>query len=533
MERRIVLLSGAVSSGKSTLAQRLGKDFHCEIIKTNELIREYHRGVTNERRALQEAGKALDVQTRGKWVRSALEKRLSTLPENVTIVIDSVRIKKQIDAIRQGWGSQVLHIHLDAPIPILEKRYAKRPKSIIKELSSYKAVGNDATEKEARTLGEKADVCIDTYRCTEHDVVVRAATYIGLYERGHSKLVDVIIGGQYGSEGKGNIASFLAKEYDLLVRVGGPNAGHKVYAEPEPIGYHHLPSGTEHSEADLVIGPGAVINHINLLGEIAAHKVTANRLSIDPNAIVITKGDIANEKRLQKEIGSTGQGVGAATARRVLRFASNKFAKDIADLRPFIRPTGEVLEQAFCDQKKVMLEGTQGTGLSLYHGFYPYVTSRDTTVSGCLAEAGIAPSRVRKIVMVCRTYPIRVQSPKDGTSGQMSQEIDLKEIHKRSGISITELEKIERTTTTKRKRRIAEFDWTLLRRAAFLNGPTDIALTFADYIDTDNKKARRFSQLTPDTIFFVEEIERVARASVSLISTRFHFRNIIDRRNWK
>src|SRR5207244_4641308 len=140
-------------------------------------------------------------------------------------------------------------------------------------------------------------------------------------------------------------------------------------------------------------------------------------------------------------------------------------------------------------------------------------------------EAGIAPSRVRKIIMVCRTYPIRVESPVDGDSGPMSNEIDLNVIAKRSRIPINELKKTERTSTTNKKRRIGEFDWELLRKAASLNGPTDVALTFVDYVDKKNKEARRFEQLTPDTIQFVEEIERVAGAPVSLIATRFHFRS--------
>jgi adenylosuccinate synthase len=136
--------------------------------------------------------------------------------------------------------------------------------------------------------------------------------------------------------------------------------------------------------------------------------------------------------------------------------------------------------------------------------------------------------------MVCRAYPIRVQSP-DGQgliSGPMSQEIQLEEISRRSGIPLDELTKIEVTSTTKRKRRIAEFDWALLRKAASLNAPTDIALTFADYLSVENRGARRFEQLSPDTIRFIQEIERVAAAPVSLISTRFHFRSIIDRRSW-
>ncbi len=211
-----------------------------------------------------------------------------------------------------------------------------------------------------------------------------------------------------------------------------------------------------------------------------------------------------------------------------------KLARDVPDLRPFIKETREVLEEAFRNRRRVLLEGTQGTGLSIYHGHYPHVTSRDTTVAGCLAEAGISPSRVRKVIMVCRAYPIRVQSPEgEGkTSGYMSQEITLDEIARRSDLPLDELQKIEITSTTKRKRRIAEFDWVLLRKAASLNAPTDIALTFADYISIANRRARRFEQLTAETIRFIQEIERVASAPVSLISTRFHSRSIIDRRSW-
>jgi len=114
----------------------------------------------------------------------------------------------------------------------------------------------------------------------------------------------------------------------------------------------------------------------------------------------------------------------------------------------------------------------------------------------------------------------------------MSNEIDLKEISKRSGIELKELEKIEITSTTHRKRRIAEFDWVLLRKSALLNGPTDIALTFTDYIDKKNREAKRFEQLTRETIDAIEEIERVTHARVSLIATGFNDRSVIDRRSW-
>jgi adenylosuccinate synthase len=230
-------------------------------------------------------------------------------------------------------------------------------------------------------------------------------------------------------------------------------------------------------------------------------------------------------------VGSTGQGVGAATSRKILRTAADpavQLAKDTPLLATFIKPTLEVLETAFSVGARIFLEGTQGTGLSLHHGTYPYVTSRETSSSGCLAEAGIAPGRLRKTVMAIRTYPIRV----GGNSGPMQNEQSWQTISERSGIPLEELLKAERTTTTNRERRVAEFDWALLRKAASLNGPTDIALTFADYITIKNRRARRFEQLTEPTLRFIEEIERVASAPVSMITTRFDARSIIDRRAW-
>jgi adenylosuccinate synthase len=114
----------------------------------------------------------------------------------------------------------------------------------------------------------------------------------------------------------------------------------------------------------------------------------------------------------------------------------------------------------------------------------------------------------------------------------MSREISWAEVARRSGLKARALQRAERTSTTHRRRRVSEFDWGLLHRAATLNGPTDIALTFSDYIDASNRDARRFEQLSERTVRFIDEIEAVTSAPVSLISTRFHARSIIDRRSW-
>ena len=135
--------------------------------------------------------------------------------------------------------------------------------------------------------------------------------------------------------------------------------------------------------------------------------------------------------------------------------------------------------------------------------------------------------------MVCRTYPIRVQDPKGKSSGPISSEITWEEVAKRSGINSRELKKTERTSTTNRQRKVGEFDWDLIKKASLLNGPTDIALTFTDYISASNKTAIRFKQLTTKTLEMIEEIERVTGARVSIITTGFSKRSVIDRRRWQ
>lgn len=443
MPRQIVLLTGRIAAGKTTLCDHLRQFDSVSVLKTKEIIRtsalkKLGHAIEAERGAMQDFGDRLDRETKGQWVRDELRRLLGKLGANepsATVVVDSVRILEQIKAIRESYGYTVLHIHLHASEKELARRYAKRH-SELKEFKSYAELTKNDTEARVAELEKAADVVIDTELCRPTDVLVRAATHIGLYTREYGRTVDVIVGGQYGSEGKGHIASYLAREYDVLVRVGGPNAGHKVFMSPTPYIHHQLPSGTlRNTSARLVIAPGAVLNVDLLLKEMSECKVEVDRLFIDPQAMVITGQDIVREGGLVERIGSTGQGVGMATARRITdRGKKTKLVGDVKELRKYVRETWEILEQAYKAGARILVEGTQGTGLSLYHGQYPFVTSRDTTVSGCLSEAGISPRRVRKAIIVCRTYPIRVQDPDGGTSGEMSQEISWTTISKRSGI---------------------------------------------------------------------------------------------------
>jgi adenylosuccinate synthase len=504
-----------------------------KIIKTRELIESSLGELPLAGRiSLQQQGEKLDRVTNGQWVVDELAKVVRTHEKGVAYIIDSVRIPEQVNTIRLAFPP-VTHVHLTANDDELRRRYNERARRE-NDPVPYDVAKENITEKSVGRLEEIADIVIDTGRCTEEDVFVRATSRMSLYKH-DSGFVDVLVGGQFGSEGKGQIVNYLAREYDVVVRVGGPNAGHTV---PEAGGtsyiYHLIPSGARTHDADYVLGPGMVILVKKLLEEIADCKLDYHHLSIDPRVMTISPEDIKAEEGLFQRIGSTKQGVGAATARRITDRGKDSvvMAGKVPELLPYIRPTYEVVFDALSANKRILIEGTQGTGLSLYHGQYPYVTSRDTTVSGCLSEVGIAPNRVRRVIMVCRTYPIRVESPPGGTSGSLSREIDWGIVSQRSGIPRKQLEESEHTSTTHRKRRVGEFDWKLLRQAAFLNGPTDIALTFTDYLSDKNASAIRFEQLQNSTIEFIEEVERVAGAPVSLIATGKGDRHVIDRRAW-
>jgi adenylosuccinate synthase len=466
---RIVVLSGPVSAGKSNLANLLRERYDASIVRTRDFIKERFPKVKEERRALQLAGERLDRADKGAWVREGLHRAIEASQAGATpqglFVLDSVRIPGQIEAVRQAFGSAVHHVHLYAAPEELERRYLQRG-GRTQELAEYREVQKNKTERGIVELAKIADLVVATDRCSAPEVLVRATALLGLYTRNTTPLVDVLVGGQYGSEGKGNIVGYIAPEYDLLVRVGGPNAGHQVYREPEPEVYHHLPSGTGRApHAQLLLGAGAVLYPESLRAEITRHNVTAERLSIDPQAMIIEDADREHEREMLAKISSTAQGVGAASARKIMGRGDMsdpvvRLAKDVPELSPYIRDTQEILERAFVQGAHVLLEGTQGTTLSIHHGNYPHVTSRDTTVAGCLADAGIAVTRVRRVLMVCRTFPIRVADPEidGGTSGHMASPIAYEQLSQWSGIPLEELLQREKTTTTHRQRRFGSFD---------------------------------------------------------------------------
>jgi adenylosuccinate synthase len=339
--------------------------------------------------------------------------------------------------------------------------------------------------------------------------------------------VTIVIGGQYGGEGKGKIVAHLAKRDnpDFVVRCGGPNSGHTVHLKDQIFRLRLLPAGFVNPRSRLLLAAGSIINLKILLSEIEITGIDAHRVGIDRNAAIITDEDGKRESKLglRDRIGSTLSGTGIGVAKRALRDGTIKLASDIPEASPFITDVSAEVNCGIDKGQLCIVEGTQGFGLSLYHTLcYPYATSRDTTASAFLSEVGISPMKVDSIIMAVRTFPIRVE----GKSGPLKNEITWEELKRRSGYPYPI---IEYTTVTGRTRRIAAFDMELVRRATIVNRPTELALHGADYLDYSNKGLTEFNTLSDKAQLFIEWLERELCVPVTFVGTGPADEELIDR----
>lgn len=315
--------------------------------------------------------------------------------------------------------------------------------------------------------------------------------------------VSIVVGGQYGSEGKGKVAHALAKEMcaSVVVRIGGPNSGHTVISPSgSAIIFKHLPTAAILPDVICVLAAGSYINPCILLEEIKIAGLSENRLIIDPNAAIITNVELAEEhgSNLREKIGSTLSGTGAVVLKRIQRGGNLKLAKDDKRLAPYIQPAIPFMRARLNNRERVIIEGTQGFGLSLLHSQnYPFTTSRDTTAAGFLSEAGLGPLDVDDVVLVLRAFPIRVP----GNSGPLSNEIDWNVVTKESGKGSS---LIERTSVTRTVRRVARFEPEIVRQAIAANNPSRIVMNHVDYVDANCAVS---NSLTKQAAKFVQEIE--------------------------
>lgn len=325
--------------------------------------------------------------------------------------------------------------------------------------------------------------------------------------------ISIVVGGQYGSEGKGKVAHHVARSSGAraAVRVGGPNSGHTVYSDNgEKYIFQHLPTAAILPDVTCVMATGSYLDVSRLLHEIALAKLPAARLKIDPHAVVITEQDCVEEHLvgLRAGIGSTLTGTGAAVMNRISRTRPVLFAKDDPRLRPYIEDAKDLLTRLLDAGDRVVIEGTQGYGLSVLHTpHYPYATSRDTTAAGFLSEVGLSPLDVDDVVLVIRSFPIRVP----GNSGPLPRETSWEQLTAECGAD--ELV-VEMTSVTKSVRRVARFDGAIVRSAINANRPTRLVLNHLDYI---GRRGAHRQELNAERMGFLAEVERSIGRAVDFV----------------
>jgi adenylosuccinate synthase len=360
----------------------------------------------------------------------------------------------------------------------------------------------------------------------------------------------VLVGAQWGDEGKGKATDLLGGRVDYVVRYqGGNNAGHTVVIGDRKFALHLLPSGILTPEVVPVIGNGVVIDPAVLLAEMAgleAQGVNTSKLVISANAHLITQYHVTLDKVTERflgnaKIGTTGRGIGPTYSDKIGRIGIrvqdlfdpsilhqkveaalsgknqilvkifNRRALDVdaitedllsyADqLRPYVADTSLLLNNALDEGKVVLLEGGQGTLLDVDHGTYPFVTSSNPTAGGACTGSGIGPTRITRVIGILKAYTTRVGS------GPFPTELldeDGERLRTIGG---------ERGVTTGRPRRCGWFDAPIAKFATRVNGLTDIFLTKLDVLTGFEK--------IPVCVAY--EVDGVVTTELPVTQTGFH-----------
>lgn len=333
----------------------------------------------------------------------------------------------------------------------------------------------------------------------------------------------VIVGAQWGDEGKAKVVDYLTRDADIIVRFqGGANAGHTVLVGDQEFIFHLIPSGIMHDDKMCIIGNGVVLDPTQLLAEIAEIKEKGfnpdGRLLISENAHVVLPfhkllDKLKEERAGGKAIGTTGRGIGPCYSDKINRLGirvADLLDKDclrerlthVLEMRnleitklfesealeiepiveeyfelgqriaPYVCDTGAYLHKECKTGRQVIFEGAQGTILDVDHGTYPYVTSSNTTAGGAITGSGIGPHWINQVIGVVKGYTTRVGNGPFPT--ELEDEI---------GDAIGRIGH-EFGATTGRKRRCGWFDAPVVRRAVQVNGLTHLAITKIDVLDS-------------------------------------------------
>ncbi len=331
---------------------------------------------------------------------------------------------------------------------------------------------------------------------------------------------NIVVGGFFGDEGKGKIVAYLVKKdiISLAARGGvGPNAGHTFNLNGQTFKVRMLPSAAFNVNTKLAIGAGVLVDPQILLNEISTFHAH-DRTFVDPHCGIIKEDHIlqdSTESFLKDKIGTTGTGTGPANSDRALRKLS--LAMDCSEIKNYLNDVSCMIHSALDKKNNVLLEGTQGTYLSLYHGGYPFVTSKDVTASSVCADVGIGPKYIDEVLVVFKSYVTRVGG------GPLENELGKAETQKRGWL--------EYGSVTGRERRSSPFNIELAKRAIRLNGGTSFALTKLDVLFPECAGVTDYSKLSLPSKRFVEEIEAELGLKAELIGTGAEVDAVIDQRH--
>lgn len=331
----------------------------------------------------------------------------------------------------------------------------------------------------------------------------------------------VIVDALWGDSGKGKTCAHLAEKHDaaLAVRAGvGTNAGASVTLDDGTlVKARQLPTGWINPGTRVAVGSGVLVDPRVFAGEVERFGLPG-RAFVDGRCAVITPEHVQAEKddpHLATTVGSTCTGNGHARADFILRRALQ--ARDVPELAPYVLDVArEVNAAAAEDGQTVIVEGSQGTLLSLaLSNDYPYTTSDNCTSAAAMDDVGLNWRLVTDVVMVVKAMPTRVGE------GPLPFEMPVEEAISR-GIA-------EYGVVTGRPRRKAErIDMDLLRYAAMLNGPTQIALTFCDHYDPAMRGVRSVDEITPRIRSLMAEVEDATGAPVTMLDTGMRLHDMID-----
>ncbi len=330
---------------------------------------------------------------------------------------------------------------------------------------------------------------------------------------------DIVCGGFWGDEGKGKIISYLVnKRKAKIVAKGGvgPNAGHTIVIKNKEYKLRMVPSGIGGSHVEkLLIGPGVLVNPDVFLDEVKLTE-TEGISFLDPHCGIISPKHIkidTTDKHLTQTVGTSGAGTGPANQDRIRRVLD--LAQDIKRLKSFLLDVPQEVNKTIDNNEPVLIEGTQATHLSLFHGTYPFVTSKDVTASSICADVGIGPTKITDVVLVFKAYVTRVGE------GPLPNQLSEEETRKRGWI--------EYGTVTRRLRRAAPFNVDLAKRSIMLNGATKLALTKLDIIYPNEAGKRHYDDLETNTKKWINGIEDKLNFKFHFIGTGPADVDIIDR----